>query len=320
MNGWAQDLLYAFRVLRKSPGFTAVAVLSLALGIGATTAAFSVLNAALLRPLPVAEPRRLVLLLPERRGQRYILFNPIFEELRRRQHMLSGMFDVSGAPFLKVTFAGAVGPTYVRGSLVSGSYFSVLGLSPSHGRLLSEGDDEIAGTPGSTGCAAVISHRFWIRQFQQDPAAVGRALRVRDADCTIVGVAPAGFDGHQAGYSVDVWVPLRALTDPKLLASHGMAFFAGVMGRLREGATVGQAEAELTSLYRRIQASEPAPPPNSGAAPVRPDELRMRLTSGAQGLDAVRRQLGEPLRIVMAMVSPARRAAAVDPMVALRYE
>src|SRR5439155_402189 len=83
---------------------------------------------------------------------------------------------VSGAPFLKVTFAGAVGPTYVRGSLVSGSYFSVLGLSPSHGRLLSEGDDEIAGTPGSTGCAAVISHRFWIRQFQQDPAAVGRAL------------------------------------------------------------------------------------------------------------------------------------------------
>src|SRR5207247_3893573 len=229
-------------------------------------------------------------------------------------------FAVSGAPFLKVTLAGAAGPTYLRGSLVSGSYFSVLGLAPSLGRLLSEHDDAIAGTPGSTGCAAVISHRFWIRQFQQDPAAVGRALRVRDADCTIVGVAPAGFDGHQAGYSVDVWVPLRALTDPKLLASHGMAFFAGVMGRLREGATVGQAEAELTSLYRRIQASEPAPPPNSGAAPVRPDELRMRLTSGAQGLDAVRRQLGEPLRIVMAMVSPARRAAAVDPMVALRYE
>lgn len=303
MNGWAQDLRYAFRVLRKSPGFTAVAVLSLALGIGATTAAFSVLNAALLRPLPVAEPRRLVMLLPERRGERYILFNPIFEELRRRQHTLSGMFAVSGAPFLKVTLAGAAGPTYVRGSLVSGSYFSVLGLSPSLGRLLLEGDDEIAGTSGSTGCAAVISHRFWMRQFQRDPAVVGRSLRVRDTECTIVGVAPAGFDGHQAGYSVDVWVPLRALTDPKLLASHGMAFFAGVMGRLRDGATVGQAEAELTSLYRQIQAAEPAPPPNSGAAPVRPDDLRMHLASGAQGLDAVRNRLGEPLRIVMAMVS-----------------
>jgi len=303
MNGGAQDLRYAFRVLLKSPGFTAVAVLSLALGIGATTAAFSVLNAALLRPLPVAEPRRLVMLVPQRRGERYILFNPVFEELRRRQHALSGMFAVSGAPFLKVTLAGAAGPTYVRGSLVSGSYFSVLGLSPSLGRLLSEGDDEIAGTPGNSGCAAVISHRFWMRQFQEDPAVVGRRLRVRDTECTIVGVTPAGFDGHQAGYAVDVWVPLRALTDPKLLASHGMAFFAGVMGRLRNGATVGQAEAELTSLYRQIQAGEPAPPPNSGAAPVRPEDLRMHLASGAQGLDAVRKQLGEPLRIVMAMVS-----------------
>ena len=302
MNGWPQDLRYAWRVLLKSPGFTAVAVLSLGLGIGATTAAFSVLNAALLRPLPVAEPRRLVMLVPQRRGERYILFNPVFEELRRRQHTLSGMFAVSGEPFLKVTFAGAAGPTYVRGSLVSGNYFSVLGLSPSLGRLLSEDDDQIAGTPGATGCAAVISHRLWMRQFQQDPAAVGRPLRVRDAECTIVGVAPAGFDGLGAGSSIDVWVPLRFLTDPKLLASHGMAFFAGVMGRLRDGATMGQAEAELTSLYRQIQAAEPAPPPSSGAAAVRPDDLRMHLASGAQGLDAVRNQLGDPLRIVMVMV------------------
>jgi predicted permease len=310
MDNLRQDLRYAFRRLLKSPGFTAVAVLSLALGIGATTAVFSVLNAAVLRPLPVPRPERLVLLMPQLRGQRYILFNPIFEELRRRQNKLSGMFAVSSAPFLKVTFAGAAGPTYLRGSLVSGNYFSVLGLSPSFGRLLSEGDDQIAGTASNTGCTAVISHRFWMRQFQQDPAVVGRTLRVRDAECVIAGVAPAGFDGHQAGYATDVWIPLRFLTDPKLLASHRMAFFSGVMGRLRDGTTVGQAEAELTSLYRQIQAAEPPPPANSGQLPVRPADIRMHLASGAQGF--VRREVSEPLTIIMAVVGVVLLIATVN--------
>jgi predicted permease len=302
MDALWHDVRYAFRTLLKSPGFTAVAVVSLALGIGATTAAFSVLNAALLRPLPVTEPERLVRLVPELRGQRYILFNPVFEELRRRQHNLSGMFAVSGEPFLKVSFDGVARPTYVHGSLVSGNYFSVLGLSPKLGRLLTESDDEISGTKGGHGCAAVVSHRFWARRFGQDPAVVGRTLRVREVECTIVGVSPMGFDSHEAGYSTDVWVPLRAVTDPKLLASHRMAFFAGVMGRLRTDATMTEAEAELTLLYRQIQAGEPVPPPGSGRAPARPADLRMRLEPGAQGLDGLRR-FAEPLQIVMAVVS-----------------
>jgi predicted permease len=301
MDAVGQDLRYALRALLKSPGFTVVTVLSLSLGIGATTAVFSVLNAAVLRPLPVAEPGRLVMLMPQLRGQRYILFNPIFEELVRRQHTLSGMFAVSDEPFLKVTFAGDAGPTYLRGSLVSGNYFSVLGLSPSMGRLLTESDDGIPGTRNGRGCAAVISHRFWVRRFHQDPAVIGRTMRVRDAECTLVGVSSVGFESHQTGYSVDVWVPLRSLTDPKLLASHGMAFFSGVMGRLRPGATLRQAESELTLLYQRIQAAEPAPPANSGQSALRPGDLRMRLASGTQGLDTVRRHFGDPLRIIMAV-------------------
>src|SRR6266568_967253 len=314
MEALLHDVRYAARMLAKSPGFTAVAVLSLALGIGATTAAFSVFNAAVLRPLPVAEPQRLVKLLPQRRGERFVLFNPLFEELRRAQTMLSGMFAASDQPFLKVTFEGAGVPTYVRGSLVSGDYFSVLGLSPAVGRLLTEGDDEIADPSYGSGCAAVISHLFWVNHFRQDPAVVGRALRVRETECRIVGVAPAGFASHQAGHSPDLWVPLRPLTDPKLFASRRMAFFSGVMGRLRPGVSMDQAEAELNALYQRIQGADPdlSAASSPGQPPLRPGDLGMRLTTGAQGLGAVRGQFGEPLVLILAFVVGVPLIAAVN--------
>jgi predicted permease len=312
MDIWRQDLRYAARMLAKNPGFTTVAVLSLGLGIGATTAAFGVLNAVVLRPLAASEPHRLVTLQPERRGERWILFNPVFEELRRRQSTLSGMFAVSDDPFLKATFEDATAPTYVRGSLVSGSYFRVLGLRPALGRLLAERDDEIAGASDSTGCSAVVSHRFWVGRFQGDPAVVGRTLRVRDIDCTIVGVAPAAFESHQAGYAPDVWLPLRPLTAPRLLASHGMAFFSGVMGRLRPGVTLSQAEAELTALFRHVQAAEPPPAPRSGQSPVTPADLRMHVASGAQGLGGMRRQFGGPLTIIVGVVAVVLLIAALN--------
>ena len=195
VDGLVQDLRYAGRMLRRDPGFTAVAVLSLAMGIGASTAAFSVFNAVMLRPLPVPEPDRLVLLEPQRRGTRFVLFNPIFEELRRRQRTLAGVFASTNEPFLKVTFDDAASPSYVRGSLVSGSYFSVLGVSPSLGRLITDRDDHLPETSGGESCAAVISHQFWVRRFQQDADVLRRTLRVRDMQCAIVGVAPPGF--HQ---------------------------------------------------------------------------------------------------------------------------
>ena len=244
----AQDIRYALRGVRRSAGFTIVAALSLALGIGATTAVFSVLNAVVLRQLPVADPGGLVLLQPQLRGKRFPLFNPLFEELRASQQSLSGMFAVSDEPYLKAAFDHAA-PIYVRGSLVSGNYFQVLGLAPALGRLLTEEDDKVA----ARDCAAVVSHSFWTAALHGDPAMLGRPVVVREMVCTIVGVAPAGFQSHQSGYAPDVWVPLRPLTDPKLLASRGMAFFSGIMGRLRNGRSVRQAEAELTTLYQRMQ-------------------------------------------------------------------
>jgi predicted permease len=303
----AQDVRYAFRGMLKSPGFAMVATLSLALGIGATTAVFSVLNAIVLRPLPVAEPDRLVVLQPQLRGKRFVLFNPLFEDLRRSQQSLNGIFAVSDEPYLKAAFDGSP-PAYVRGSLVSGNYFQLLGLSPALGRMLTSDDDEVS----VSHCAAVVSHRFWTDRLHRDPTVLGRGVRVREKDCTVVGVAAAGFRSHQPGYVPDLWLPLRALTDPKLLASHGMGFFSGVMGRLRPETTLAQAETELTMLYQRIEAGEPPSSPYPGQAPPKPGDFRMIVTSGTQGLDALRRQFGQPLVLVQALVGLVLLIAAVN--------
>ena len=302
VDEFLQDVRYAGRMLVRNPGFATVAVLSLAVGIGAATTAFSVFNAVMLRPLPVAEPDRLVLIQPYRRGNRFIIFNPIYEDLRARQSTLAGVFAVNDEPFLKMTFDDDGAPAYVRASLVSGSYFSVLGVSPSLGRLLTDRDDEPPATSGHSGCAIVISHRFWTRRFQQDPDVIHRTARARQATCAIVGVAAAGFESHQSGYATDVWLPLRPLTDPALLASRGMAFFSGVMGRLAPGVTTAQAEAELTTLYQHVQADQPEPMEKAQGPAPSPGDFTIHLAPGAQGLENVRRQFGQPLLIVLSIV------------------
>ena len=297
-----QDLRYGARMLRRDPGFTVVAVLSLGLGIGASTTAFGVFNAVMLRPMAVADPQRLVLLQPQRLGGRFILVNPVFEELRLRQTTLEGLFATNDQPFLKVTFDDTSVPSYVRGSLVSGNYFPILGISPSIGRLLTDRDDSQADASDTNACAAVISYKLWTDRFQHDPDVVGRTLQVGRGVCAIVGVAPAAFVTHQAGFAVDVWLPIRPMTDRKLLESRGMAFFSGVMGRLRPGVTTSQAEAELTALYQQAIAALPLPPPPPGQQAPQPTDFRMKLQSGAQGLDAVRREYSTALVIVMAVV------------------
>jgi predicted permease len=289
-----EDVRYALRGARKSLGFSAVAILSLALGVGATTAVFGVLNAVALRPLPVAEPDRLALIQPQLRGKKFPLFNPLFEEMQRSQQSFSGVFAISDEPYLKAAFGGAA-PMYVRGSLVSGKYFQALGLAPALGRLLQDADDTVGN------CAAVVSHAYWTSALHGDPGVLGQTITVRDQACPIVGVAPAGFQSHQAGYAPDVWLPLRPLTDPKLLASRSMAFFSGVMGRLREGRTLGQAEAELTGLYQEMQ-PETQPSPRPGEAATKRGDYRITVAPGAQGLDDVRRQFSQALTVALAVV------------------
>jgi len=318
MWGWTsierlgQDLPYALRMLRKNPGFTLIAVLSLGLGIGGTTAVFGVLDAVVFRPLPVTDPDRLVILSPELRGRIWVLFNPIFEGLRQKQQALEGMFAVSNEPYLKVQFDGSI-PVYARGSLVSGSYFQVLGLAPAAGRLFNDDDDRIPGTPGSSGCAAVISHDFWTSRFQKDSAVLGRPVRVKNSECRIVGVAPAGFRSQQPDYITDLWIPIRQVTDPKLLANQRMAFFGGVMGRLKKGMSIPQAQAELTGFYQQLHAAVPlSQRPSRGESKVSPRDVSMRLLPGGGGLRGLERQFGDPLRLILALVTTVLLIAAAN--------
>ncbi|MEX2302035.1 MAG: ABC transporter permease [Bryobacterales bacterium] len=318
MWGWtlietfAQDLRYALRGMGKNPGFTAVAVLSLALGIGSATAVFSVLDAAVLRPMPVREAERLVIVRPTLRGERFVLFNPYFEELRRRQTTLVEMFAVQDTGHWKTTFEGDSAPAYSRGSKVSGNYFSALGLAPALGRLLTEADDQILGTPESSGCAVVLSHAAWTQRFQRDAGVLGRGVEIGATACSIVGVAPEQFQSVQAGFAPELWAPMRALTDRSLLENRRLAFFSGVMGRLCDGVTAAEAETELTTLYQQIMAAEPPSAGGRDERPRLPAEFAIQLLPGGHGLGDVSHRYGRPLALVMAVAGIVLLIAAMN--------
>ena len=288
-----QDLAYAIRILRRSPVFASLAVASLAVGIGAATSVFVVLHTVVMQALPVPDADRLVVLQARRHGERFVLFNPVFEAIQRDQRVLTGMAAVSDDPFLPVAIDSSEPPAYMPASRVSGSYFEVLGVVASPGRTLTDADD----VPGGP-CSAVISHGLWVRRFGQRPSAVGAHLRVRDTVCTVVGVAPPEFRSHQGGYAPDLWLPLRAMTSRDMLQNHHMAFFSGVIGRLRNGVGRRDAERVLTERYRQVLAGEPEGELPPGVRPAQPSDYALALLSGAQGLGVIRNEFGSSLWIV----------------------
>jgi hypothetical protein len=191
-----RDVRYAVRTLRKSPGFTAVSVVTLALGIGATTAIFSLLDAVLLKHLPVRNPGELVLV---HSGGQY----PVFQAFQQHTEVFAGLFASSGVTPLDVEIQnGARERTDV--SLVSGSYFSTLGLQATVGRIFTVDDDTVPGAHP----IAVASYGYWQRRFGRDSAIVNQVVRISGTPITVIGVAPAGFFGEQVGAAPDLWVPL----------------------------------------------------------------------------------------------------------------
>src|SRR5688572_24805766 len=183
-----QDLRYAFRTLLSNPGFTVVTVFTLALGIGATTAIFSVFDAVVLKSLPVANPDELVIA--------DVGHYPVYQAFRQEKDLFSEVLASASIEELDASIdGGAVERTRV--SLVSASYFATLGVSPLMGRAFDAGDERPAGEPA----IAVISHAFWQGRFARDFAVLGRIVRVRGVPITVVGVAPAGFFGEEVGAS-----------------------------------------------------------------------------------------------------------------------
>src|SRR5689334_17186972 len=212
-----RDLKYSFRMLRKSPGFTAVAVITLALGIGANTAIFSVINSVLLSNLPVKDPQQLVFLShPDEQGleigfgdgDRDFLTYPEFRELERNNQVFSGMLGASSyTSGISVDWQADASPakgTPAQVSLVSGSYFSVLGVAPVLGRAFGEEVDKLRDADP----VAVISYAFWKGRLGGAPDVIGREIRILNTSYSVIGVAPPQFHGETIGANPDVWVPL----------------------------------------------------------------------------------------------------------------
>src|SRR5215472_11817424 len=239
-----QDLRYAFRMLRKSPGFSAVAVLTLALGIGASTAIFSLINGLILRTLPVKDPRQLVELRAHAPGDPEPGFNEFswdaYRIMRDGDHVLSDLFIGSTMNFGSVRVDNLQPQTVFVGS-VGGNFFQALGVQAAAGRLI--GPEDVHN--GYHAPVAVVSWSFWRSRFDLDPGIIGKKIVVGDdSPLTIIGVAQRGFYGLSEQAKQDIWWPMS------LGPSQGWGFV--VLGRLKPGVSIEQARAEMAVLFQTV--------------------------------------------------------------------
>ncbi len=246
------DVRYVLRRLARSPGFLAAACVSLALGIGANTAAFSVVHAVLFRPLPVEDPASLALVSAGSTSFQYSMSYPAYTYLRDHASTIDGLIAFRAQP-LNVSAGGAT--ERVSGMLVSGNYFDVLGLRMKAGSPIRPEDDEVEGTGGRRGLVAVVSWRYWQRRLNSDAAAIGSTLRINGHLATIVGIAPEGFHGTRVGSLPDVFVPMmfatRVFASPIWL-TNPQNNWTRLIARVRPGTNVMQAQAGMTAVFRQF--------------------------------------------------------------------
>ena len=301
--GWLQDLVqdvrYGLRMLAKSPGFTLMAVLTLALGIGANTAIFSLIDTVMLRSLPVEKPEELVqmrLYNPAWNGEGSPIFtNPLWEQVRDQQDVFSGAFAWGGASF-DLARGGAV--QHANGLFVSGGYFSTLGVRAAVGRLLGPADDQ-------RGCraVAVLSHGFWQSHYGGAESAVGGTLSLDHQPFQIVGVSAPGFYGLDVGDKFDVAVPIcsAAIFDGKESRLEQRAWWwLGAAGRVKGGISPERVKARLDVLSPAIAS---AAVPQDWRPGEQQDFLKLKVVTypAATGVSDLRGQFKEPLEVLMAV-------------------
>lgn len=314
MWGWTwverlwQDLRYGARMLAKSPGFTVIAVVTLALGIGANTSIFSIINAALLRNLPVPNPQELVVVgdpsrvhsLSTGSPQTSIFSTDLYRELQRNQDVFTGLAatsDLSGAPTVTID-NGA--PERIYGRLVSGNYFSVLGVNAVQGSVFTGEDDNEHGAKP----VVVISYKYWKRRFHQDANVIGKTIRLDGYPLTIVGVTPKEFTGEVVGDYQDMWVPM--MLQPQVMPGRDYvhsqtSYWLTLIGRMKPGLTFAQTKSQLDVTFSRIA--------NSGFASKytksEQDDLKkakLEVYPGGKGISGFRKRMSEPLVLMMLVV------------------
>ncbi len=266
MEKLLKDIRYAFRMLMKSPGFTTVAVLSLALGIGVNTAIFTVVNAVLLRPMPVESPEELVEIYTygDENFPQFTSSYLDYVDLRDQNEAFSGLVAHS---MMFASFSRDASSQLVMGELVTGNYFDVMGITPALGRTFLPEEDE---TPG-THPVAVLSHGFWQREFGAAPDIVGQTFKMNGTTYTVVGVTQAEFTGTLPGIAPDLWLPMMMVdevepagmimqqaseTGEGWIDRRGYRFLF-MKGRLKPDATLEQARAQAETIMARLEQQYP---------------------------------------------------------------
>jgi predicted permease len=308
MDTLRQDIRYGIRTLMKNPGFTAIAVLTLALGLGANTAIFSLTDQILLRRLPVERPDELVVVRSPGPKSGHVWSDgdgsasfsyPVYKALRDKNNVFAGLLARFAVP---LSVAGDGQTERANGELVSGNYFAVLGVRPALGRVFNDEDDR---APGGNP-VAVLSHGYWKRRFGASRDVLNKSLTINGTLMTVVGVAQPGFNGVQVGQLPDVFIPItmKAQMTPNWdgLNDH-KDYWLAILGRLQPGLSGQQAEAAVGVVYRQILEEElPLMGKMSADQQQRFLSKPLVLDAGARGRPILQRGTNEPLRVLMGMV------------------